>query len=118
MSKILGIDLGTSISKMASIIQGEPKCVESREGSILIPSIVALAKNGERLVGILAERQAITNPKNTIHSVKRFIGRRFSDPEVQKELKLLSYETRERSDGGVEIKMGDKWHTPIEISSM
>ena len=118
MSKILGIDLGTSISKMASIIQGEPKCIESREGSVLIPSVIALSKSGERLVGVLAERQSVTNPKNTIHSVKRFIGRRYSDLEVQKELKLLSYETRERSDGGVEVKMGDKWYTPIEISAM
>src|SRR3989339_1617242 len=118
MSKILGIDLGTSISKMASIINGEPKCLENREGSVLTPSVVAVSKSGERLVGILAERQAITNPKNTIHSVKRFIGRKYSDPEVQKELKRLSYETRERSDGGVEIKMGEAWHTPIEISSM
>jgi len=118
MSKVLGIDLGTSISKMAAIIQGEPKCLESREGSVLVPSVVALTKNNERLVGILAERQAITNPKNTFHSVKRFIGRRFSDPEVQKELKLLSYETRERTDGGVEIKFGDKWVAPIEISAM
>jgi len=118
MSKNLGIDLGTSISKMATIINGEPKCVENREGSVLMPSVVAIAKNGERLVGITAERQAITNPKNTIHSVKRFIGRRYTDPEVQKELKLLSYETRERSDGEVEVKMGDKWYTPIEISAM
>jgi len=118
MSKILGIDLGTSISKMASIIQGEPKCIESREGSVLIPSVIALSKSGERLVGVLAERQSVTNPKNTIHSVKRFIGRRYSDPEVQKELKLLSYETKERSDGGVEVKMGDKRYTPIEISAM
>jgi len=118
MSKALGIDLGTSISKMASIIQGEPKCIESREGSVLIPSVVALTKSGERLVGILAARQRITNPKDTIFAVKRFIGRRFSDPEVQKELKRLSYETRQRSDGGVEIKMGEKWYTPIEISSM
>jgi len=125
MSKILGIDLGTSLSKMATIMQGEPKCLETREGSVLMPSVVALAKNGERLVGILAERQSVTNPKNTIHSVKRFIGRRYSDPEVQKELKLLSYETRERSDGEVEVKMGDpstgsgqaKWYTPIEISA-
>ena len=117
MAKILGIDLGTSISKMAAIVQGEPKCIENREGSVLTPSIVALAKNGERLIGVLAERQAITNPKNTIHSVKRFIGRRFQDAEVQKELKLLSYETRERKDGGVEIKMGEKWQTPIEISA-
>ena len=117
MAKILGIDLGTSLSKMATIMQGEPKCLETREGSVLMPSVVALAKNGERLVGILAERQSVTNPKNTIHSVKRFIGRRYSDPEVQKELKLLSYETRERSDGEVEVKMGDKWYTPIEISA-
>jgi molecular chaperone DnaK len=118
MSKVLGIDLGTSISKMATILHGEPKCIESREGSILIPSIVALAKNGERLIGDLAKRQAVTNPQNTIFAVKRFIGRRFSDPEVQKELKRLPYETRERNDGGVEIKMGDKWLSPIEISSM
>src|SRR4030042_5425727 len=117
MSKILGIDLGTSISKMASIFQGEPKCVESRDGSVLIPSVVTISKTGERLVGILAERQAVTNPKNTIHSVKRFIGRRYSDPEVQKELKLSSYETREKSDGGVEVKLGDKWLTPIEVSA-
>lgn len=122
MAKVLGIDLGTSISKMATILHGEPKCLEGREGSILIPSVVALSKSGERLVGILAQRQAITNPKNTIFAVKRFIGRRYSDPEVQKELKRLPYETRERSDGGVEIKMGDSpaegWYTPIEISSM
>jgi len=118
MAKVLGIDLGTSISKMATILQGEPKCIESREGSVLIPSICALAKNGERLIGDLAKRQAVTNPKDTIFAVKRFIGRRFSDLEVQKELKRLSYETRERSDGGVEIKMGDKWYTPIEISAM
>ena len=118
MAKVLGIDLGTAISKMAAIVQGEPKCLENREGSVLTPSVVALSKSGERLVGILAERQSVTNPKNTIHSVKRFIGRRFSDPEVQKELKLLSYETRERKDGEVELKMGDKWFTPIEISAM
>lgn len=122
MSKVLGIDLGTAISKMATILQGEPKCVENREGSVLTPSIVAIAKNGERLVGVLAKRQAITNPKNTIHSVKRFIGRRHADLEVQKELKRLPYETRGRKDGGVEIKVGNPpaggWHTPIEISSM
>ncbi len=118
MAKTLGIDLGTTISKMAAILNGEPKCLENREGSVLTPSVVALAKNNEVLVGVLAERQSVTNPQNTIHSVKRFIGRRYSDPEVQKELKLLSYQTRERSDGGVEIKMGEKWHTPIQISAM
>jgi len=118
MSKVLGIDLGTAISKMAIISDGEPKCVENREGSTLTPSILALTKNKERLTGILAKRQAITNPKNTIHSIKRFIGRRFSDKEVQKEIKRVSYEVRERKDGGVEVKMGDEWKTPIEISSM
>jgi molecular chaperone DnaK len=118
MTKILGIDLGTTITKYASIINGEPKALENREGSILTPSMVAQTKSGERVVGILAQRQAITNPKNTIAGVKRFIGRRYSDPEVQKELKLLSYETREGKDGGVEVKLGDKWHSPIEISSM
>lgn len=118
MSKVLGIDLGTSISKMASIIHGEPKCIESREGSILIPSIVALTKNNERLIGELAKRQAVTNPKNTIFEVKRFIGRKYDDPEIQKEIKNLPYETRKASDGSVEVKMGDKWYSPIEISSM
>jgi molecular chaperone DnaK len=118
MTKVLGIDLGTAITKYASIVNGEPKALENREGSILTPSIVALTKGGERVVGVLAQRQAITNPKNTVSSVKRFIGRRFSDPGVQKELKLLSYETKERQDGGVEVKMGDKWYTPIEISAM
>jgi len=119
MAKVLGIDLGTAITKYASIINGEPKAVESREGSILIPSVVAVTKGGERTVGILAQRQAITNPKNTIYAVKRFIGRRYSDAEVQKELKLLAFETRKRAeDDSVEILMGDKWYTPIEISSM
>ena len=118
MSKILGIDLGTAITKYASIIDGDPKALENREGSILTPSVVALTKGGERVVGILAERQAITNPKNTIYAVKRFIGRKYNDSEVQNELRLLPYETRERKDGGVEVKLGDKWYTPIEISSM
>jgi molecular chaperone DnaK len=118
MAKILGIDLGTAITKSASIINGEPKALENREGSILTPSVVAHTKGGEKVVGILAQRQAITNPQNTISGVKRFIGRRFSDSEVQKELALLPYESRERSDGGVEVKMGDKWYTPIEISAM
>ena len=116
--KVLGIDLGTTISKMATIVEGEPKCLENREGSILTPSVVAISKSNERLVGVLAKRQAITNPHNTIFAVKRFIGRRYSDPEIREELKRLPYETRERKDEGVEIKMGDKWYTAIEISSM
>jgi molecular chaperone DnaK len=118
MAKAIGIDLGTSITKMAAIVHGEPKCLESREGSILIPSVVAISKSGERLIGELAKRQAITNPKNTIFATKRFIGRKYSDPEVQEALKKLPYETRERADGSVEIKFGDKWVTPIEIAAM
>lgn len=118
MAKILGIDLGTTITKMATIKNGEPKCLESNEGSVLIPSYVALSKNNERLIGTLAHRQAVTNPLNTINAVKRFIGRKYTDKEVQEQLKKLSYETRESKDGGVEVKMGDKWYTPIEISSM
>lgn len=118
MSKILGIDLGTTFSAMAVIEGGEPKIIENREGARTTPSVVALTKTGERLVGILARRQQITNPKNTVYSIKRLMGRKFSDPEVQKDKKLLPYEIRERQDGGVEVKMGDKWCTPSEISAM
>ena len=118
MSKILGIDLGTTFSAMAVIEGGEPKIIENKEGARTTPSVVAVTKTGERLVGILARRQQITNPKNTIFSIKRLIGKRFSDPEVQKDKKLLPYEIREASDGGVEVKMGDRWYKPLEISAM
>jgi molecular chaperone DnaK len=119
MARTVGIDLGTTLSEVAAIVNGEPKILENKEGSRLTPSVAAVTKNGERLVGILAKRQQITNPKNTLFSVKRLIGRRFSDPEVQRDKKLLPYEIRERaSDGGVEVKMGDKWYTPPEISAM
>ncbi len=119
MSRTIGIDLGTTMSEMAAIINGEPKILENKEGSRLTPSVVALTKTGERLVGVLAKRQQITNPKNTLFSVKRLIGQRFADQEVQKDLKLLPYEMRERAqDGGVEVKMGDKWYAPAEISAM
>ena len=118
MAKILGIDLGTTFSAMAVVEAGEPKIIENKEGARTTPSVVAITKTGERLVGVLAKRQQITNPQNTISSTKRLIGRRFSDPEVQKDKKLLPYEIRERKDGGVEIKMGDKWYTLAEISAM
>ena len=118
MAKILGIDLGTTFSAMAAIKDGEPKIIENKEGGRTTPSIVALNKTGERLVGILAKRQQITNPQNTIYSVKRLIGKRFNDPEIQKEKKLLPFEIKESSDGGVEIKMSDKWYKPAEISAM
>jgi len=118
MSKILGIDLGTTNSAMAIVENGEPKIIENKEGARTTPSIVALTKSGERMVGILAKRQAVTNPHNTIFSVKRLIGRKFSDPEVQRDKKLIPYEIRESSDGGVEVKFGNDWKKPAEISAM
>ncbi len=118
MAKILGIDLGTTNSAMAVVEGGEPKILENAEGNRTTPSVAAFSKSGERLVGLLAKRQAITNPPNTISSVKRLIGRKFSDAEVVKDKKVLPYELREASDGGVEIKMGEKWHKPEEISAM
>ena len=118
MAKILGIDMGTTFSAAAVVQEGEPRIIENKEGARTTPSVVALTKNGERLVGILARRQQITNPENTIYSVKRLMGRKFSDPEVQKDKKLLPYEIKERSDGGVEVKMGDKEYSPPEISAM
>ena len=118
MAKILGIDLGTTFSAMAVVEAGEPKILENKEGARTTPSVVALGKNGERLAGILAKRQQTTNPKNTIFSIKRLIGRRFLDPEVQQDKKLLPYELKESSDHGIEVKMGDKWFKPLEISAM
>ena len=118
MSKILGIDLGTTFSAMAVVEAGESKIVENKEGARTTPSIVAISKGGERVVGVLAKRQAVTNPTNTIFSVKRLIGRKFSDAEVQRDKKLLPYEIRESADGGVDVKMGDKWLNPAEISAM
>ena len=122
MSKILGIDLGTTNSAMAIIEGGEPKVLENKEGARTTQSIVALSKSGDRLVGVLAKRQAVTNPKNTIFSVKRLIGRRWQDQEVQTDQKLLPYEIRESSSGGVDVAMGDsgqgKMFRPEEVSAM
>ncbi len=118
MSKILGIDLGTTNSAMAIVEAGEPRIIDNKEGNRTMPSMVAIAKSGERLAGLLAKRQAVTNPKNTIFSTKRLIGRRFSDSKVQKDKKFLPYEMRESKEGGVEIQMKDKWYRPAEISAM
>src|SRR3989344_1871104 len=117
MAKILGIDLGTTNSAMAVVEIGQPRILENKEGMRTTPSVVAVGKNGERYVGVTAKRQAVTNPANTIYSVKRLIGRRFSDAEVQRDKKLLPYEIREGSQGDVEVKIG-KWHKPAEISAM
>jgi len=118
MSRIIGIDLGTTFSAAAVVDKGEPKIIENKEGNRTTPSVVTITKSGERLVGVLAKRQAITNPQNTIYSIKRLMGRRYSDPEVQKDKKVLSYEIKEVEDGGVEVKMGEKWYKPPEISAM
>ena len=123
MSKIIGIDLGTTYSETAIIEGGAPRILENAEGMRITPSIAAVSKSGEKLVGLLAKRQAITNPKNTIFSVKRLIGRKFTDKEVQHDKKWLPYDIRESSTGGVEVKMGvpgggDKWYKPEEISAM
>jgi len=118
MPKIIGIDLGTTFSATAAVESGEPKIIENHEGNRTTPSVVAIAKNGERLVGVTAKRQQITNPHNTIYSIKRLIGRKYSDLEVQRDKKLLPYEIRKADDEGVEVKMGDKWYRPAEISAM
>ncbi len=117
MAKILGIDLGTTNSCMAIIEAGMPKVLENREGNRTTPSVVAIGKSGERLVGLLAKRQAVTNPENTIYSVKRLIGRRFSDAEVQKDLGLLPYKIV-KSGEGVKVLMGGKEYSAEEVSAM
>ncbi|KND47797.1 MAG: chaperone protein DnaK [Parcubacteria bacterium C7867-002] len=118
MSKIIGIDLGTTFSAMAVMEAGTPKILENAEGQRTIPSIVAQSKTGERLVGLLAKRQAVTNPKNTIFQIKRFIGHTYDEESVQKDIKNVSFETRKSANGGIEVKMGDKWLRPEEISAM
>ncbi len=118
MGKILGIDLGTTNSVMAIMEGGQPKVIENQEGSRTTPSIVAISKNGERLVGQVAKRQAVTNHKDTVFAVKRFIGRKFTDKEVQHAKEVSPYEIVEGKDGGVMVVMGGKEYTPQEISAM
>jgi molecular chaperone DnaK len=117
MSKIIGIDLGTTNSAMAVMQAGKPEIISNSEGNRTTPSVVAINKNKERLVGQVARRQQVTNPKNTIYEVKRLIGRSFSDKEVQRDLKLMGYEIV-KSGNGVKVKMGDKDYSPEEISAM
>ncbi|NCC50775.1 MAG: molecular chaperone DnaK [Spartobacteria bacterium] len=116
MSKVLGIDLGTTNSCMAVMEGGEPVVVPNSEGGRTTPSIVAFTKSGERLVGQAAKRQAVTNPKNTVFSIKRFMGRKYS--EVAHEISLVPYEVVEAPNGDVNVKIGDKVYSPPEISSM
>src|SRR5438105_2155894 len=119
MAKVIGIDLGTTNSAMAYMEGGEPTIIPNAEGGRITPSVVAFTKSGERVVGQVAKRQAITNPENTIYSVKRLMGRRFTDSEVQRTLKMVPYKIQPASNGGVEIVLGNAQKlTPPEVSAM
>src|SRR3989344_2257560 len=125
MAKILGIDLGTTNSAMAVMRGGEPQILENSEGARTTPSVVATSKTGERLVGLIARRQAVTNPKNTVYQIKRFIGHTFDEPNVQKDKAAVPFEMRKAQNGGIEVQMGAKpgseqgaWYRPEEISAM
>jgi len=118
MAKIIGIDLGTTNSAVAIIEGGQPKIIENIEGGRTTPSIVAIGKNGDRLVGLLAKRQAVTNPQNTIYGIKRFMGHMFEDAEIQKAQKTAPFKMQKGTAGGVEVNIGDKWNRPEEISAM
>lgn len=117
MGKIIGIDLGTTNSAMAVMEGGEATIIANAEGGRTMPSIVAINKNGERLVGQTAKRQAVINPDNTIFSVKRLIGRTIDDPEIKRDIDLMPYQIV-KADGHVKVKMGDKDYTPEEVSAM
>ena len=116
MSKILGIDLGTTNSCMAVMERGEVTIIPNAEGMRTTPSIVAFTKTGERLVGQTAKRQAVANPKNTVFSIKRFMGRKYN--EVRHEIELVPYEVVEAKNGDVHVKSGGKTYSPPEISAM
>ncbi len=118
MSKILGIDLGTTNSAMAIVEGGDPRIIENEEGARTTPSVVSISKNKERAVGVIAKRQAVTNPQNTIYGIKRFIGHRYDEDAVQKDKEIVPYEVKKADNGGVHIRMGDKDYTPEEISAM
>ena len=119
MAKVLGIDLGTTNSVVAVMEAGEPTVLENAEGGRLTPSVVAVnPRTGERLVGQVAKRQAITNPENTIFSVKRFMGRKFADAEVKRALEHIPYTVKAAANGDVRVVMGGKDYSPPEISAM
>ncbi len=118
MGKIIGIDLGTTNSAVAYMVAGKPEVIANAEGNRTTPSVVAINKTGERLVGQVAQRQRVTNAKNTIYGVKRLIGRKFNDKEVQKDLDIMPYEIVKKGGVGVAVKLGDKDYTPEEVSAM
>ena len=118
MAKVIGIDLGTTNSVVAVMEAGEPTVLDNSEGSRLTPSVVAVTKSGERLVGQVAKRQAVTNPENTIYSIKRLMGRKYDDPEVQRTLKSVPYKITRAANGDVRVTMGGREYSPPEISAM
>ncbi|MGC4191156.1 MAG: molecular chaperone DnaK [Thermomicrobiales bacterium] len=118
MGRTIGIDLGTTNSVVATIEGGEPAVIPNAEGERITPSVVAVTSSGERLVGRFARRQAVTNPENTIFSIKRFVGRKFNDPAVERDKKLVPYKLQAAPNGDVQVKMGDRWYSPEEISAM
>ncbi|OGI83542.1 molecular chaperone DnaK [Candidatus Nomurabacteria bacterium RIFCSPLOWO2_01_FULL_36_10b] len=118
MSKIIGIDLGTTNSAVAIIEGGQPKIIENAEGNRTTPSIVAIGKNGDRMVGLLAERQRITNGDNTVYGIKRFMGHNYDEPEVKSVLGTVPYKTKKGSDGGIVVELAGKDYRPEEISAM
>ena len=118
MGKIIGIDLGTTNSVGAVMVGGEPVVIPSAEGERLVPSVVSVNKNGERLVGRVARNQAITNPENTIFSIKRFMGRKYNDPEVQRAIKLVPYKVTKAPNGDLRVMLAGKEYSPPEISAM
>ena len=118
MAKVIGIDLGTTNSVVAVIEAGEPTVLENSEGSRLTPSVVAITKGGERLVGQVAKRQAVTNPENTIFSIKRLMGRKYDDPEVQRTLKSVPYKITRAANGDARVKLAGREYSPPEISAM
>src|SRR5579884_863446 len=118
MAKVLGIDLGTTNSVVAVMEAGEPEVLENNEGARLTPSIVATTKSGERLVGQVAKRQAVTNPENTIFSIKRLMGRRYDDAEVQRTIKSVPYKITKAPNGDARVTMGGRDYSPPEISAM
>ncbi len=117
MSRIIGIDLGTTNSCVAILENNQPAVITNPEGGRTTPSVVAMSKNGERIVGQAARRQAVTNPDNTIFGVKRLIGRKFDSPEVQNDLSVLPYGMEKAANGGVSIKMNQTGYSPAQISS-
>src|SRR5947199_3571878 len=118
MGKVIGIDLGTTNSCVAIMSGGDPVVIANAEGSRTTPSVVAITDKGERLVGQIAKRQAVTNPENTVYSIKRLMGRKFDDPEVQRTMKSVPYKITRASNGDARVVLGGREYSPPEVSAM